>query len=248
LTTLLPAYWAGAIVEMTSRNKSYDHYLINDNVLPPDEFANLWRQIQTLRFYFPERPWNKVWQITDPPPVSSDRFFWSQRPLPYGLDIIANKFVEAFQSSNYYGSEGDAWTDIVFTVYLNGRGSRLMPHADAPHYVGAALYYAHPTWSSSWGGELVFPDVPPLEERGTPGPLNGSLFTALEDECFTRSGTGTYVAPTPNRMVLIRPNTWHRTFPVDIDAGNRLRCSISAFILQKKDQSKTSGNVLVFGD
>lgn len=227
---------------------SFNEYTVIDNVLDESQFSALWAEVQGLDFFHHTGLWNKVWQLTDPPTVSSSSFYLSQQQFSAPIQSIVEQFKNAIDSSGYYGSIGKEWDDISFTIYLNGRGSRLLTHADYPTYAGAAVYYIHPYWSSTWGGELVFPDVPPHEIVGSTNPINGPLYRKTEDTTFTKTGTGRYVTPTPNRMVLIRPRVWHRTNPVDVDAGNHLRVSISAFLLRQNTSSKDTSNVIVLGD
>jgi hypothetical protein len=43
-------------------------------------------------------------------------------------------------------------------------------------------------------------------------------------------GTGSYVSPKPNRLILIRGGRMHYTNPINPDAGDGLRCSVLGFI------------------
>jgi hypothetical protein len=221
-----------------------DDFRVIDDVLAREDFVALWKDVQRLRFDLPSGEWNKVWAMTDALPMASGAFRWARRPVGHGMDRIAEKFIEAIRQSQLYGHEGDDWVDVGFRVYLHARGSRLSFHSDWPEYVGAGVYYVHPRWSASWGGELFFPEMPPLEEWG-PLPLDGPISKPGMDECLNRLGTGRYVAPKPNRMVLIRGGAWHSTNSIDPSAGNNLRCSIAAFVLRKDGGSENEGEVVI---
>ena len=69
---------------------------------------------------------------------------------------------------------------------------------------GAYVFYAHRAWKLTWGGELLIED-----KRGV--------------------GSGVFVAPTPNRLVVIRGGTRHKIARVSLLAGEHFRLSLAGF-------------------
>lgn len=220
--------------------KQTDRYIVVDDLMDRTEYLALVGAIQDLRYDDPGSEWRKLWPLTDSPPLQSGYFRWSERPCGYGLDVaIENISSELFaaRSTNFIGA---TWGDIAFRVYLHGRGSRLQCHSDSPLYAGAAVFYAHYEWRSYWGGELVFPDVDNKANHQPvigDGPILNKGLRLMMEEKFC----GEYVAPKPNRLVIIKGGVWHYTNPVDYAAGDNIRVSIATF-LQKTDERVRAGD------
>ncbi len=229
---------------MTNKSLSLrrdEKFILLDNILTQDEFRHLWKFIQKLKFDLPSGQWQRLSQITDPPQLGSETFFWSSGTLPGALNCVAERLVDETRRSKIFGVEGEDWCDIGFRVFLHSRGSRLACHADTPLYVGAAVFYAHPIWLPSWGGELFFPDLPLLEELQT----NDDALDENIEKILSDQGSGIYLSPKPNRMIIIRGGALHATNRIDADAGSNMRCSVSAFFLRHK--TPQPGNIITLG-
>ncbi|MEF7614444.1 hypothetical protein V4F39_11040 [Aquincola sp. MAHUQ-54] len=194
-----------------------------DNLLPPDEFAAVWRSVQQLR-YDTGGEWNKLWGLGDPMPAVSASTRAADRPLHDGLDGLVARIEACMRASALFDVP---WADVLARVYLQPRGSRLGAHGDS-RFAGSAVFYAHPAWQPDWGGELLFPEMPPPDGQRA-GPLDGPLADGRQQAREALRGAGRFVAARPNRLVLIRRGVWHRTQRVDPDAGGHLRCAVAAF-------------------
>lgn len=206
-------------------------FTVFDDVLDMEAFQSLWKAVQSLRYDFSESEWMRLWPLADPQPAKSGPFAWSARPCGFGLDQYIERFVELIGRPDSCLADASGWEDVAFRVFLHARGSRMVAHSDTPKYMGAGVFYAHPVWQTTWGGELCFPR------------LDASLDTrsiSVEGESFTNSpinaaieeyGMATTIAPRPNRLVLIRGGVVHSTNRVDPDAGAAIRCSITSFLI-----------------
>jgi Rps23 Pro-64 3,4-dihydroxylase Tpa1-like proline 4-hydroxylase len=97
-------------------------------------------------------------------------------------------------------------------------------HSDTG-WLGAFVYYVHPVWRSSWGGELLV-----AADDATP---SGIAPAAAADwrrdvETVCRTG-GAFICPRPNRLVLLRGGTLHCIKKVESGAGPSFRASLSGF-------------------
>lgn len=195
-----------------------------DDLLPPAEFEALWRSVQQLR-YETGGEWNKLWSLGDPMPAVSASTSSFDRPLGDGLDGLVDAVRERMCASALFDVP---WAELLARVYLQPRGSRLGAHGDS-RFAGSAVFYAHPQWQPDWGGELLFPQMPPHDDGVAAGPLDGPLADGRQRAREARHGAGRFVAARPNRLVLIRSGVWHRTQRVDADAGGHLRCAVAVF-------------------
>lgn len=121
------------------------------------------------------------------------------------------------------------WSDLGFTSYVYPPGTGLGWHCDTGKSA-AFIYYLHPEWHESWGGELL------LEDRRAPptsvlvgGP--GSAFRDFYGTDPVATGLGAYVAPLPGRLVLIRGGVRHTIKKVESAAGEAFRATISGFFV-----------------
>ncbi|MGK5049767.1 hypothetical protein ACQ4WP_28325 [Janthinobacterium sp. GB4P2] len=206
-------------------------FTVIDDFLASDEFSELWGGIEKIKYDFPTSEWMRLWPLTDPQPVMSGPFLWSRRPCGYGVDDYIDQFRSCIANTENWFADVPAWCDIAFRVFLHGRGSRMVAHSDAPKYTGAGVFYAHQKWDANWGGELCFPEVD-LDTNFCVREAGGeSISNTRLNEMLEKMGTGIYVSPKPNRLVLIRGGTLHYTNRVDADAGSNLRCTLTSFLI-----------------
>jgi Rps23 Pro-64 3,4-dihydroxylase Tpa1-like proline 4-hydroxylase len=106
------------------------------------------------------------------------------------------------------------WTDFTLSPWTYRPGHGLEWHSDRG-YLAGYIYYAHPDWHSSWGGELlVAPDA--------------AATSIPESVC---EAGGVFIYPRPNRLVLLRGGVLHCIKKVEGAAGKAFRASISGFFL-----------------
>jgi hypothetical protein len=112
----------------------------------------------------------------------------------------------------------------------------MVAHSDAPKYVGAGVFYAHPKWDANWGGEICFPNMDTGLDYTNMSVSGESLTNSVLNEAVQAMAFGTYVSPRPNRLVLIRGGAVHSTNRVDSDAGAAIRCSITSFLVPRDER------------
>lgn len=100
----------------------------------------------------------------------------------------------------------EPWTGITQSAWTYPPGTGLEWHSDTG-WIGAYIYYMHPAWKPSWGGELL------IAAGGAP----------------CESG-GAFVYPRPNRLVLLEGGTMHCIKKVESAAGRAGRASVSGFL------------------
>jgi hypothetical protein len=116
-----------------------------------------------------------------------------------------------------------SWGSLILRSYLYPRGTKLNWHNDLG-YKAASIFYVHPEWSGTWGGELMIARTP--EGVNLPPP---HLDHKAEDKFLETFGIGTYITCKPNRLVLTRAGVWHSINRVDNDAGDHARASVVGF-------------------
>jgi hypothetical protein len=98
----------------------------------------------------------------------------------------------------------DPWSSFSLSPWVYRPGMALNWHSDAA-YLASYVYYAHPDWDPSWGGELL------VAADGAP------------------SAGDVVIGPRPNRLVLLRGGTLHAINKVESAVGDVFRASLSGF-------------------
>jgi 2OG-Fe(II) oxygenase superfamily len=140
------------------------------------------------------------------------------------------------------GEQGRAWLGMSAKIYVYPAGTGLSWHDDAGHYTGSFVYYAHPAWSAQWGGELLVADPAsaqafaeavgePRRAAGRRKPQHHFGAKDAGDEALMTRGLGQFVAPRPNRLVLLAGEQPHMLARVSAAAGNHCRLSVAGFFL-----------------
>jgi Rps23 Pro-64 3,4-dihydroxylase Tpa1-like proline 4-hydroxylase len=150
------------------------------------------------------------------------------------MDVVGHFFTEIARTCS--DMVGD-WTDLVTRSYLYPRGSKLSWHNDAANYAGAFSFYAHPKWGSTWGGELMVAEVPPMSEMKKKPLVGPHIEHDWEDEYINEQGVGQWITPKPNRCVIMAPGVYHSINRVDVDAGDHARAAIVGFLLKSSTVS-----------
>jgi Rps23 Pro-64 3,4-dihydroxylase Tpa1-like proline 4-hydroxylase len=207
-------------------NKILDNdgkFAVYDNILTPEEFKKTWDWIQGLNYQVinSSGEFKKIWRVTDGNPMASASWDYTKSPFNSPLDAIQAKVLELV--ALHPKLVGD-WKEIVFRSYIYGKGTKISWHDDNG-YTAAAIFYTHPYWSASWGGELQLAETSTIDRSKIGGPLE----TWWTDNIMGHLGCGYYIQPKPNRMVLTSGRVWHAINRVDENAGNNCRCSIVAF-------------------
>ncbi len=217
-------------------------YLVIDDFLDEGAWTELWSMLQFADLA-PVSRTRGAWKLDDGVPLGSDEIITPPRtcellhdperphifPSETALDhVLAGILGEA---DRLEGLIGDAWAHVTARVYVYPRGAGLSWHGDDHAlYSGAYIYYAHPHWNAHWGGELLVADMP---EVSGDVPIMGHRF---DNESYSESlmevGAGHYVAPKPNRLVVLG-GAPHMVAPVRAAAGDAVRASVSGFFLNE---------------
>lgn len=204
-------------------------YAIADDFLSQQEHLDLWEAFQeTSRSPAGTRDWNRVYRLMDGEvPVSSAHRARAPSledgtvdgsPGPAMLRLFSEK-LRTLMAGDAAPISIDPWTGFSQSPWVYRPGAGLEWHSDTG-WLGAYIYYMHPLWRSSWGGELLVAD------GDAPPPASDGSRSAVEAVC--RTG-GVFIYPRPNRLVLLRGGTLHCIKKVESAAGAALRTSVSGF-------------------
>lgn len=202
-----------------------EDFVVYDDVLEKPQFEALWAAVQNEEYLMPHiSGWSKVWRLTDGTCIGGRNYDSSKCPFGNYVDLMNVMFTNVARAhSNIVPS----WSSIVIRSYLYPRGTKLSWHNDLG-YAGAVIYYVHPEWASTWGGELFVAKTPPCEGHVPP-----HLDHRREDEFLATYGLGTYITCKPNRLVMTKPGVWHSINRVDADAGDHCRASVVGFFKEE---------------
>lgn len=206
--------------------RSDEHVLVIDDFLSPTEFEGVYRFVQAQRYRrVHDDGWQTVWALHDGEPWGSDAVY-AGGPLPRGrvaavplhpyptgtgVDrLIEEIALQAGRLEPWIGSQGRDWAGFSARAFLYPVGVGLDWHQDRASSSGAFAYYAHPRWHSQWGGELL----------------------VSHHDGHADAGLGDYIAPRPNRLVIVGAGALHRINPVHPAAGSHVRCSIAGFFVR----------------
>ena len=228
---------------MTDNLCHHSPYLIvYDDVLPRDDFINLFRYINGLRFRSVHAEgWRKVWRLHDGNPLTShtswfhpvpqERVNNDMFPTHTPLDRLVEWITDRLSVIEpVVGCAARVWHRLSFASWIYPPGSGLSLHRDGDRYSGAFTYYAHPQWGLHWGGHFVALD-PRTQGRGANQAEPSPPFLSGHEESARAfdPGLGLTVFARPNRIVFISPETQHYISRVDLNAGQSARVSVAGF-------------------
>ena len=222
---------------MSSANRSF---VIIDDFLNEEDWTDVWSYFQFAKLS-PVSRTRGAWKLDDGVPLGTNEIITPPRdaelvhdperpelfPSETALDhVIAGLLGDAESFQDLIGS---SWAHVTARAYVYPRGSALSWHGDDHElYTGAYIYYAHPHWNAHWGGELLVADVPPRDDAL---PIMAHRF---DNEAYSaslmESGAGHFIAPKPNRLVVLG-GAPHMVTPVRDSAGDAVRASVSGFFL-----------------
>jgi hypothetical protein len=221
-----------------------ERYAVFDDFLAPPDFAGLVRFVNAQRY---ERVhahgWDPVWRLHDGEPLGSavvqtgesdvlersNRLRGAPPVYSYPTRTHVDRLLEeislaADALTTWIGHQGTDWNVVTARAFLYPKETGLGWHNDAVVFSGAFVYYAHTEWESHWGGELFLGRLP---SGGAAPPDLRALHVGLAE-----LGAGEYVAPKPNRLVVLRAGTPHRINTVHASAGSHIRTSIAGFFVR----------------
>ena len=206
-----------------------------------------------------EEAWTEVWshfQFADLAPVSRTAGAWKlddgqalggdevvtpardaaigqpgEEPGVYPSGTAIDRVMEAVLAEAAASADlvGEDWAHLTARLYAYPAGAGLSWHVDdSTLNDGAFVYYAHPRWNAHWGGELLVAEDTPANM-----PIMGHRFDDEEfSAALTESGRGRFIAPKPNRLVLLG-GAPHMVQPVRSAAGSHVRATVSGFFLSQ---------------
>jgi Rps23 Pro-64 3,4-dihydroxylase Tpa1-like proline 4-hydroxylase len=149
----------------------------------------------------------------------------------------------ASRAERLLGRPGTGWHRFSLTPWSYPAGSQLASHNDGPGAcppkVASIVWYVHPSWGISWGGELLIIDREGTDLARSAAALGdvdaGTLLSRVSAEAESAvlsSGPDPVCIPArPNRVVIFKSDTYHTVRRVDPAAGDRMRCSFTGFFL-----------------
>lgn len=170
-------------------------------------------------------------------------------PTGTAIDLLVDQFVACEEHfKGLIGTQGEDWRTLALAPRLYERNSSLYWHRDSPSIVtGSSTYYCHPEWNVQWGGELFVADE---SARGIPedfGPtmtspkevmgkgmvqLSAHLDNREANAALMEAGMGHYIAPKPNRLVVMQTGNPHMINKVQPAAGDHVRASVTMFLIR----------------
>lgn len=198
-----------------------ENFVIYDDVMDKDQFSMIWKAVQSDEYAIPHiSGWSKVWRATDGTPMGTRNYESSGKPFGNYMDAMDFYISNAAKSNPGILA---SWDTLILRSYIYPRGTKLNWHNDMG-YKAAAIFYVHPEWAGTWGGELMIANTPPCAEFPPP-----HLDHREEDRFLETYGMGTYITCKPNRLVLTKGGVWHSINRIDPDAGDHCRVSVVGF-------------------
>jgi hypothetical protein len=209
-------------------------YAVIDDFLEHRDHLDLWDAFQQTALS-PDGAgaWNRVYRLMDGEepastksrlrePSLQDGTIAGSPPAPPPLRLFSEK-LSILMTGDAPPIAVAPWTGFSQSAWIYRPNTGLEWHSDTGWLAGY-IYYAHPAWRSSWGGELLVgtDDTPSVAAP----PRSDEPQSAREAVC--RTG-GVFIYPHPNRLVLLRGGIMHCIKKVESTAGNAFRASVSGF-------------------
>jgi hypothetical protein len=202
------------------------NFTVLDDFLDQEAWSAVWSAFQFLDL-LPVTRGAGAWKLDDGVPLGSEEVVVpAAGPVPEGDLAPVLKAVLGARASVSKEVTGE-WDRLSARAYVYPAGTGLSWHVDdSERYAGAFVYYAHPHWNVHWGGDLQLAAAP------ADGPIMGYRFATEEySSALLETGEGAFVAPKPNRLVLLS-DAAHQVTLVRAAAGDHVRASVSGFFLR----------------
>jgi len=213
--------------------------LVVDDFLPQESWDRLLNQVQCDE-WTQSQPDDKYWHITDGANYKASKRFLRDAPFNDNYDIWADA-IRAFADSEPAQEYVAGYTDIAMRCHGYPVGSKNPWHTD----MGGVTYsyYLHKHWQINWDSMLLVLPKDSVEYKQIMRKLPGTkqqdtyrstgtleMFEQAEKQKgLIEHGMGYFVAPKPNRLVLINKNVVHGITRVDKDAGENVRLTMTGF-------------------
>ena len=213
--------------------------LVVDDFLEQEAWDRLLNQVQCDE-WTQSQPDDKYWHITDGANYKASKRFLRDAPFNDNYDIWADA-IRAFADSEPAQEYVAGYTDIAMRCHGYPVGSKNPWHTD----MGGVTYsyYLHKHWQINWDSMLLVLPKDSVEYKQIMRKLPGTkqqdtyrstgtleMFEQAEKQKgLIEHGMGYFVAPKPNRLVLINKNVVHGITRVDKDAGENVRLTMTGF-------------------
>lgn len=190
-----------------------DQIIIYDNFLPQDVFKSLQEEARKHEYVLITHGSDVAYKLNTGEIYKTNLKYWS--------DNTRGKFHQWFDAMNELNPVPCETYSLMAHVY--GAGAEIDWHLD---YSSLASYsfYLHDEWKPQWGGNLLVSDYNTEDVQGN----NGTVFD--NNPSVSNPGYGTWYAPLPNRLVIIK-KVFHKVERVDLAAGNNMRMSFTGFFI-----------------
>ena len=187
-----------------------DNIIVIDDFLSTDDFAEMQQEAMQHEFELIPHGADIAYKLNTGDIYKTTRKYWSDAPEKF------HKFFAAIKSANVVDAEKHS-----LMIHAYRAGAEIDWHID---YSSLASYsfYIHPEWQPNWGGNLLVSDHNTLDTKQH----NGNVFDTNTN--VMNPGFGTYYAPLPNRLVIIK-KVFHKVERVDLAAGSNTRMSFTGF-------------------
>lgn len=213
--------------------------LVVDDFLEQEAWDRLLNQVQCDE-WTQSQPDDKYWHITDGANYKASKRFLRDAPFNDNYDIWADA-IKTFADSEAAQEYTAGYTDIAMRCHGYPVGSKNPWHTD----MGGVTYsyYLHKHWQINWDSMLLVLPKDSVEYKQIMRKLPGTkqqdtyrstgtleMFEQAEKQKgLIEHGMGYFVAPKPNRLVLINKNVVHGITRVDKDAGENVRLTMTGF-------------------
>lgn len=225
----------------------HPHFTVIDDFLNEETWTGLWSDFQFMDL-LPVSRTGGAWKLDDGIPLGGRECVMeraSKKPVlkaqeqpasedhwgPVG-DPIAALLREVISSKAHERLIDDDWVRLAGRAYVYPRETGLSWHVDDHElYAGAFVYYAHPIWDAHFGGELLVGEMLETEPDDELPIMAYRFETESYSERLLEVGCGQFIAPKPNRVVLLS-GAPHMVAKVSAAAGQNIRASVAGFFLR----------------
>ncbi|HEY2901327.1 MAG TPA: hypothetical protein VGL59_12175 [Polyangia bacterium] len=220
-----------------------------DDLLPADAVDALWNYFQLQSFQRVDAlGMQGQWALEDSGVLRGPTTGWQRRwdaqyptktPIDAAMKAVVDNAPLFAATAGRRDADWNAFSAFP-TIYVAGQG-RLW-HRDGDDETGSWTYFAHPQWNIEWGGELfvaaerellpasgVFLHrLRPMTDHADPPPWKSHLDNDDANRALLEDGTGvgSFVAPKPNRLVVVNGAAPRSMAKVRASAGRHAHASL----------------------
>jgi Rps23 Pro-64 3,4-dihydroxylase Tpa1-like proline 4-hydroxylase len=211
-------------------------FIIFDDFLPHKDFQIVQNYVRDENYQsFDKNCFHPTHNIFDGTPLlgeSSAILNQQKSKTITGLELFVEHLSNKTDAlDEWIGKKYIDWETFTAKVFLYPQGAGLVWHNDGGTKTGSYAFYTHSRWNVQWGGDLLIPDEP---TRNIDYPSSQDSRHEYDTQKNIDIGIGQYIAPKPNRLVVIAAGNPHRINKVEPMAGDNLRSSISGFFVRSK--------------